>query len=264
MVDNEETVRIIFSLILGLGLVSCEQRGATKATNSTSYRIVGKNGKAIYIEKKVPKLNEGYIARKEAQKKENSQLPALSSKKSTDLETRKSTLHPDLAASNAYSLRSVMDGTAGYDSNLESAAEDLSRVKNSKTITDFDYLPRNYFSDDRTSRESPSADRAKDVESSNGAAKPQPKPSPKAPRPEPGGRLYYVQLGLFVDRSNAEKLVEKFEFLVPDLEIRRGKTSKGKESYRVRGGGFASRAEMDRTVEQLRKHGHTDIYTFRE
>ncbi|MDR1494525.1 MAG: SPOR domain-containing protein [Rickettsiales bacterium] len=256
---NVEVIRTVFSLLIGLSLVSCEQK-----KENSFYRIVGKNGKAIYIEKKVPKLNEEYLARKKAGKKNNGQLQAgVDSKKygkGEGVTNGKMPVNPEIPSS-AYSLRSVMDGTISYDSNLESSAEDLDRVKNSKTIVDFDYLPHNYFSDDRSITES------RNRISTNSGANTSPaitKIPPKSPKSETNGVLHYVQLGLFLDRNNAEKLIDKFTPLVPNLRIVEGKMQKGKDSYKVVGGGFASKTDLEKTVKQIENNGHTDIYTFRE
>ncbi|MDR2778149.1 MAG: SPOR domain-containing protein [Rickettsiales bacterium] len=131
-------------------LTSCsENRG--RDSGNTSYRIVGKDGKAIYIERKRPKLNEDYILKKKAEEnREGVSDSRKTSKKSTKYsKIIGNDLNPSLSGgSTAYSSKSVIDDIS-ENNDLESYAENLKRNKSNKTIADFDHLPASYFTDDR-------------------------------------------------------------------------------------------------------------------
>ena len=80
------------------------------------------------------------------------------------------------------------------------------------------------------------------------AAPPSTKPAASAPAPSATG-AYWVQVGLFKDRSNAEKLVRelKAEGHAASLQASGG-------SVRVRVGPFEDRAQAEATAKRLARH----------
>jgi cell division septation protein DedD len=247
-------------------MISCEQ----KNTNS-SYRIVGKNGKAIYIDRRVPKLNEEYLAKKNSAKKSGqkpqqqtdgdtvSSTPFDRIGKSTVDGGRPTPPESKIIPSSAYNIKSVIDNDTDYENATALSVNNVDTVKNAKTIEDFGNLPRNYFSDDRQSPKilSKSKYEDKNTPKTTVNSKPQSKITE-------GKGLYYVQLGLFVNKNNAEELFEKFVSAVPTLKIRNSKTKNGKNSYIVIAGGFSSRADLEETIKKIQSGGHREIYTFKE
>ncbi|MDR2777235.1 MAG: SPOR domain-containing protein [Rickettsiales bacterium] len=269
-VGNVGNKLIILSLLL-FSMVSCRQK---KEKVNSSYRIVGKNGKVIYFDKRTPRMNEEYLAKKKDAAgtggDKNNQL-GVTEKENPTVGKKLPEKNGKILASSAYSLRSVMDGTIinkEQESNIESSAEDLGRMKSSRTIGDFDYLPRNYFSDDRQILEM----KAKIKMNSGKTEIVPPVGLPPAEtakakilsKPKNNSKLYYVQLGLFRDRNNAEELFKKFAPLVPSLKIRENTTEKGKNAYKVIAGGFSTRVDLEETMKKIQDNGHGETYTFRE
>jgi cell division septation protein DedD len=124
--------------------------------STPSYRIVGKDGKAIYIDRKRPKLNEDYITKK---KMEESGSETQNIRKNSRPSNQRKNIVEDANVlssrnSSAYTTKSVIDDI-NSNNDLESFAENLKRGKSNKTITDFDYLPSHYFTDDRKSGNTP-------------------------------------------------------------------------------------------------------------
>jgi cell division protein FtsN len=251
-----EVRKLILGLSVWLVLASCQQ----KKSNS-SYRIVGRDGKVIYVEKKVPKFNREYLAKKKSDGGEDGSQTRASQEGYAGGKGTASNVASvgasKMLASSAYSLRSVMDGTVSQDSSLESSAEDLGRMKNTRTIIDFDYLPSSYFSDDRDVQKN-------QAKTMVGSAPVSTEGSRRTTRDVNSGGLYYIQLGLFLSRDNAEKLLRKFNSIVPNLKIMGRKASGGRDSYRVVGGGFARKVELEKMERQIRNNGHSDIHIFRE
>ncbi|MDR2077935.1 MAG: SPOR domain-containing protein [Rickettsiales bacterium] len=137
-------------VLLVIILVGCSKK-QDNGSGAPSYRIVGKDGKVVYIERKRPKLNEDYIAKKKMEENSgdiyNSEKDSQKSSKYSKMLADGANVTP-IKNSSAYTTKSVIDDI-NENNDLESFAEILKRGKNSKNITDFDYLPAYYFTDDR-------------------------------------------------------------------------------------------------------------------
>jgi DedD protein len=75
-------------------------------------------------------------------------------------------------------------------------------------------------------------------------------PAPPAPPPPPAGTVYWVQVGLFKDRSNAEKLQRELKtegFAATIQPVTGG-------SVRVRVGPYTDKSQADATARKLARH----------
>jgi cell division septation protein DedD len=139
------------ALFLAALLCGCAKDVGQQNSDTPSYRIVGKDGKAIYIERKRPKLNEDYIAKKKMEEGSEETQNARENNRRSSRYSRVAVGGANALSkrdSSAYSTKSVIDDI-NEDNDLESFAENLKRGKSNRTITDFDYLPQHYFTDDR-------------------------------------------------------------------------------------------------------------------
>jgi cell division protein FtsN len=111
---------------------------------STGYRVVGKNGRVLYFEKKRPDFNAKQLKNKEMQE--------INSKSKNTTQTTSdikpvSRIKEDFAQeSSAYTLKSVVD-TMVKDEDVGYLTKNIEKNKKPKTIKDFD-IPEYYFSND--------------------------------------------------------------------------------------------------------------------
>lgn len=130
---------IIFTFFILSLLISCTNR-------ETGYRLVGKNGRVIYLEKKRPTFNEQKLKEKK-QKTEDSNVKVMSNVGNNNKIVRvneDNNIDKNLILdSNAYSLKSVVD-TMVSNKDINAVARTIEKKQGPKTIRDFK-IPDSYF-----------------------------------------------------------------------------------------------------------------------
>ncbi len=138
---------IIYSFFIFTILISCVDR-------NTGYRLVGKNGRVIYLEKKRPAFNQEKLKEKEQIKKQNNRIQQLDNKtdkKITRINGDNKIEDNLLLDSNAYSLKSVID-TMIDNKDINALARMVEKKQQPKTIRDFK-IPGSYFNSNKITRE---------------------------------------------------------------------------------------------------------------
>ncbi len=138
---------IVYGFFIFTILVSCVDR-------NTGYRLVGKNGRVIYLEKKRPAFNQEKLKEKEQIKKQNNRIQQLdneTNKKITRINGDSKIEDNLLLDSNAYSLKSVID-TMIDNKDINTLAKMVEKKQRPKTIRDFK-IPESYFNSNKVTRE---------------------------------------------------------------------------------------------------------------
>jgi cell division protein FtsN len=123
------------SLFIAMTVASCINK-------NTGYRVVGKDGKVIYFEKKRPILNEQQLGNK-ARQPVNTIQNVNNSNKNNGNEKNNKLNNELLAESGAYSLKSVIDDMV-KDDDINKMAKTVQKNSQPKTIKDFN-VPEYYF-----------------------------------------------------------------------------------------------------------------------
>lgn len=113
---------------------------------NTSYRVLNKNGKVVYFERKKPLYNDKMRTNeKELTNIQNINKTLKDTKINNQITNKKTAGIPDnlVLDSSAYTLRSVVD-TVVKDDDIEYLAKVIDKNKKVKTIKDFD-IPEHYF-----------------------------------------------------------------------------------------------------------------------
>jgi cell division protein FtsN len=255
-------------LLWFLGLGACSP---TKQDNLRYYRLVGKDGKVIYVDQRRPKLNEEYLTKQQTRQSQK--------------ETKEKTITPVISSENSHAYgTSVLDGVLPQQTpSFQTSIQNLSSGENNLTIKDFDYLPAAYLADERTeemkqkkektgkniqeekNRGSPAApiSKVKSTKTTPEEAKIIDASGTKRLAEFEGNTSYHLQLGMFASKNRAEALVQKFQHLIPQLQVEERQKSNGTVLYRVVAGGFIQKKDVDDTIDRLKKEGHREVYVFR-
>ena len=110
----------------------------------TTYRIVGKDGKVMYIDTRDrDRTRKSFKSTNEEQIKNKPEIEKINKNKIIkQIEEKKIPL-----ISSAYTLDSVIDKDVKYDVGINDSFKDISSNKKRKTITDFDNIQSSYFND---------------------------------------------------------------------------------------------------------------------
>ena len=116
------------------------------SSKNTSYRVVNKNGKVVYFERKKPIYNNEIISNKQ----ELTNIQNINKKVKNTKEIEK--INNDkidnnlILGSSAYTLKSVVDNVV-KEEDISYVAKKIDKTKKTKTIQDF-AIPEYYFNDD--------------------------------------------------------------------------------------------------------------------
>jgi hypothetical protein len=237
-------------------MLSCDFSG----TKKSGYRLVGKDGKVIYFEKKRPQFNEEQIKKqaKEKVKKSKKVGGDEAAEKSTVSEEEKEKM---LLDSSAYSLKSVMDNMVKNE-DMSALARKI-EVSQSKTIKDFEFIPDGYFEnfsdgESLTIRQNDKFNQSKKIEKRRDIDELKVESSTTLEK-----NKYYLQLGSFKSREKAKRLLERSRSMGGTawkiVESRR----KGLPFYRVVMGTYNTKSEATNAMEKLIAGGHTDVFIFK-
>lgn len=115
------------------------------SNKNTSYRVVNKNGKVVYFERKKPMFNDSVISNK--QELENIQDINQKVKNTKEIEKLNNNKVDDnlILGSSAYTLKSVVDSVV-KEEDIPYVAKKIDKNKKVKTIQDF-VVPEYYFDD---------------------------------------------------------------------------------------------------------------------
>ncbi|MDR2760721.1 MAG: SPOR domain-containing protein [Rickettsiales bacterium] len=227
--------------------------------SKSGYRLVGKDGKVIYFEKKRPQFNEEQIKKQTDEKTKKLQ-------KVNDDETVKKPVNAgeneDKAPldSSAYSLKSVMDNMIKNE-DINALAKKIN-VSQGKTIGDFDHIPDSFFEnvpdgERLTVKQNQNFYQSKKIEKRRDVDELKVGASPSLVK-----NKYYLQLGSFKSREKAEKLLEKTKGM--GETVRKVIESKRNDStfYRVVIGAYNSKSEAQSAREKIIAGGHADVFVF--
>ncbi len=218
----------------------------------TTYRIVGKDGKVMYIDTRDrDRTRKSFKSTNEEQIKNKPEIEKINKNKIIkQIEEKKIPL-----ISSAYTLDSVIDKDVKYDVGINDSFKDISSNKKRKTITDFDNIQSSYFNDmniNNSSRNKKPVSKSTDKKSdfnilSNNSKK----------------TSYHVQLGLFSDKERAIKLKDKFSNIY-DLDLVETKNKKGETLYKVLTKAIENKSEANSISEKIKKAGHNDVFVFKK
>ncbi len=130
-------------------LVSC-----VNENTSTGYRLVGKNGRVIYLEKKRPTFNQEKLMEKQQITKQNNRVKQFndSTNKKVIRINEDNKINENLVLeSSAYSLKSVID-TMVDNKDISTLAKTVEKTQKPKTIRDFK-IPESYFNSSKYVKE---------------------------------------------------------------------------------------------------------------
>lgn len=288
---------VIFPVLLLL--ISCSKK------EEITYRVVGKNGKAIYLDKKTPIANRQYTnTSKNASFTGNDVNGSTATNQSANSVENDNFRDLPIASSSAYSLESVIDRSYGYGDISTNAARHIDEVKQRRSIDNFDNLPQSLFIVDREkltkSMENGSTGVAKknlgkqsssnkliQVNSDDGKNYNKRTATgggnkntsrngdyfqitpdmhiPKALAPESmkGGKMFFVQLGFFVNHNRAVKLRDKFRDL-ERIRIIETKNNSGDVMYKVVVGAYKTRSDAEIVTNLVKGRRHEDVYIFQQ
>lgn len=135
-----KNMRFLLTIITILILSSCI------SNKNTSYRVVNKNGKVVYFERKKPLLNNNIISN--TQELTNIQNINKKIKNTKEVEKINNDKIDDnlILGSSAYTLKSVVDNVV-KEEDISYIAKQIDKNKKAKTIQDFT-IPEYYFNDD--------------------------------------------------------------------------------------------------------------------
>lgn len=259
--------KLLSYFFIFLFLSSCSNK------EETTYRIVGKNGKAIYLEKKVPVSNKKYVKSNPEKNNINENSNNLNDKnKMVTINNNISEDSNNIVDSSAYTLSSVMDETIQYNSdNMNSSAQNITNKSKHKIITDFDHIPKSFFALDEKKIASANNIKKKQNIVNNDVSKIQKnKNNSKLTTINEtqltafiDSKLYYIQLGFFVSKDRAIKLKNDFSD-IKNIKIIESKNNNGDSIYKVIVGGFKNRKDADNIVKMIKNRGHEDVYIFQK
>lgn len=238
----------------------------------TTYRIVGKNGKAIYLDKKVPASNKKYM-KNNIEKNDLNENTNYSNNNNEVVAVNKNTNENlNIIDSNAYTLSSVMDETMQYSNDtINSPAQNISSKSKHKTITDFDYIPKSYFAlDEKKIAATNNLKKKQNIVNNDTSRMQKDKNNSKKSTIDEthlttfmNGKLYYVQLGFFVSKNRAVKLKNDFSD-INNIKIIESKNNNGDCIYKVIVGGFKNRKDAEDIAKIVKNRGHEDVYIFQK
>lgn len=91
------------------------------------------------------------------------------------------------------------------------------------------------------------------------------KPAPPPPSPVPPRNLYYIQVGALTDRASAQALAQQFKNQGFSVVVLEPLSTDRVPYYRVRLGGFATRAEAEAVKDKLTaRSGRKDYFIVRD
>jgi cell division protein FtsN len=244
---------VVFLLLL---LFSCQARDI----NGSGYRLVGKNGKVIYFEKKRPQFNKEQLKKLETTKLENVNEETKKTKKQSEDKTAKTTQNTTVDSS-AYTLKSVMDSVVKNE-DINAIARDIETMPSTKTIKDFEYIPEVYFenvadSERLTVKQNQNFLVSKRIDKQRKLEEISTENSKSLVK-----NKYYVQLGSFKSKIKAEKLLSKYTDVGSTRQLIQN--VKGDTVfYRVIIGVFNTNAEATDVKNKIIQRGHTDVFVFK-
>ncbi|MDR0572057.1 MAG: SPOR domain-containing protein [Rickettsiales bacterium] len=247
-----------------LALVSCVSR---KTNAKSGYRLVGKDGKVIYFEKKRSQFNEEQLKKQTDVKKDKNATSKKLEKvnNSEAVKQTKESLNKKeeiLADSSAYSLRSVMDNIVKND-DINTIAKKVENSPKSKSIKDFDDIPDVYFEN------TPDAERLTVKQNENYllAKKVAKQNKNSAIKTEPESSLiknkYYLQIGSFKSRGKAERLLNRSKSFGSQSQIVESKMKDFSIMYKVLLGPFNTNTEANSVKKKVVDGGYLDAFTFK-
>lgn len=231
----------------------------------TTYRIVGKDGKVMYIDTRGPenvdKTRKNFQNPKEEQLSNKLEIENINKKSTTIRRVKETEISP--VTSSAYTLDSVMDrNSMRYNYNTDNSSfKNINSSTKRKSISDFDSMHLPYFNDIipiessgtgksvKVVNKIPSnktINRTNNASSSNLA--------------ETG---YYLQIGLFYDRNKALNLKNKFSKIY-NFDIAEVENKKGEVLYKVITKVLATESEAKKISEKVKKTGHNDVFIFKK
>lgn len=245
----------------------------------TTYRIVGKDGKVIYIDTRGPEdIDRTRKQFQNPEKRQSNSKPEIKNVNEDKTVKKVEQIEAPLVESSAYTLDSVMDkSVTKYNSNMnnESFKEIGSNKKKRKSISDFDNMHLPYFSDVAvedtnigdtkkttngrlmnsrktatgkvTTTAATTAKKSKTIISNDGVSK----------------AGYYLQIGLFSDKKKALNLKGKFSKIY-NFDIVEVENKKGEVLYKVITKPLANESEADKISKEIKKAGHNDVFVFKK
>lgn len=238
-----------FVICMILLVISCSK------DTKTSYRLVGKDGKVIYIDTR--EGQNGSRTRKSFQDTEHIENKAKT-KAVNDNESIKQVENKKIPLiSSAYTLDSVIDKDVKYDVGVNDSFENIRKNKKHKTISDFESIPSSYFNDAEINRNRKkksksvltTTEKKSDLDIVNVDFN--------------SNSNYYVQLGLFSNKEKAIKLKNRFNY-VYDLNLVETKNKNGEVLYKILTKAISSKSEANRILEEIKKAGHNDVFVFKK
>ncbi len=237
----------------------------------TTYRIVGKDGKVIYIDTRgsedIDRTRKQFQNPEKRQSSSKTEIKNVNENKTIKQAEK---IETPLIESSAYTLDSVMDkSVTKYDPSTNSESfKEISSNKKRKTISDFDNMHLPYFNDGAvedttintkvmnsgktvigkvTTTTATMAKKSKNNTSNDGVSK----------------AGYYLQIGLFSDRKKALNLKGKFSKIY-NFDIVEVENKKGEVLYKVITKPLASESEADKISKEIKKAGHNDVFVFKK
>jgi cell division protein FtsN len=245
-------------------LASCQ--GVNRINAKSGYRLVGKDGKVVYFEKKRSQFNEEYLKQQGEAKSKNS---GKKLEKVNDSETIKKTKE-SLAKrdeipvdSSAYTLKSVMDTIVKHE-DIDAVAKTVESSSKSKSIKDFDEIPDSYFENVQntnrlTVKQNENYLVAKGMAQQNKGTTKKAKTSVALL----SNKKYYLQLGSFKDRTKAEKMLEKSKSFMISSQIMESQMRDSSTLYKIVLGPFNTGLEANDARKKAVEEGYTDAFTFK-
>jgi cell division protein FtsN len=233
--------------------------------NKSGYRLVGKDGKVIYFEKKRPQFNEEQLKKNSSNKKlETAKLKDVNEnidKKKEEEQRKRNTKNTATLDSSAYTLRSVMDNIVKNE-DINAMAKSIEALPTGKSIKDFENIPDMYFenvpnNERLTVKQNQNFLTARKIDSQRKLDEANTELSTSLTR-----NKYYLQLGSFRSKAKAEKLLNKYADVG---KIRQVVESKSGSSilYRAVIGTFDTNLEASGVKNKLIEKGHTDVFVFK-
>lgn len=248
-----------FIIFILLFTASCSKE------TKTTYRIVGKDGRVMYIDTRDPdSIDKTRKSLKNQTKDLNDKQLSLVNNYDTTKQT-KDTKSPLI--SNAYTLNSVMDKNVKYDVGTNSSFKDIGSEKKQKTIKDFDGIDLPYFNEVDYNINIAKKPISNGTNTNKAAVNARVtavqgiKASVLSDGLKDSG--YYLQIGMFSDKNKALALKNKFSKIY-NFDIIEVKNKDNKPLYKVVTKALSSESDVDKVSEKVKKVGHNDIFIFKK
>jgi cell division protein FtsN len=233
--------------------------------NRSGYRLVGKDGKVIYFEKKRPQFNEEQLKKNSPNKKlETAKLESVNGnvdKKKAGEQSKTDPKDTTILDSSAYTLRSVMDNIVKNE-DINAMAKSIEASTTGKSIKDFENIPDTYFenvpdNERLTVKQNQNFLTAKKIDNQRKFFEMNTELSTSLVR-----NKYYLQLGSFRSKIKAEKVLNKYADVGGNRQVVEGKNG-GLIFYRAIIGTFNTNLEASNVKNKLIERGHTDVFVFK-